>query len=170
MAKWQREDFMAAETEAKSADLKEMEARIRSGKREGHYYVALLGFRTYEAVVIYRLVRKGFAFSTFERFRKNTSLSQQDLSDLTQITARTLVRRREAGKLEPEESDRLLRASRIFARALELFEGDREAAKRWLSTPQVALGGLVPLELAKTDVGAQEVEFLVGRLEHGIPA
>ena len=115
-------------------------------------------------------MRKGFAFSTFERFRRNTSLSQQDLSDLTQIPARTLNRRREAGKLEPEESDRLLRASRIFGRALELFEGDREAAKHWLSTPQVALGGLVPLELAKTDVGAQEVEALVGRVEHGIPA
>ena len=69
----------------------------------------------------------------------------------------------------PEESDRLLRVSRVFGRALELFEGDRDAAATWLTSPQRALGGLVPFELAKTDVGAQEVERLVGRLEHGIP-
>ena len=56
------------------------------------------------------------------------------------------------------------------ARALELFEGDDEAARAWLLREQPALGGLRPLELAKSDVGAEEVEHLIGRLEHGIPA
>ena len=58
--------------------------------------------------------------------------------------------------------------SRVFARAIELFEGDDRAARRWLSAPQRALGGAVPLTLAKTEVGAREVERLVGRLEHGV--
>jgi hypothetical protein len=35
---------------------------------------------------------------------------------------------------------------------------------------QLATRNLVPLELAGTDVGALEVEHLIGRLEHGIPA
>jgi putative toxin-antitoxin system antitoxin component (TIGR02293 family) len=70
--------------------------------------------------------------------------------------------------LQPDESDRLLRVSRVFARAIELFEGDDRAARHWLSTPQRALGGAVPLTLAKTKVGAREVERLVGRLEHGV--
>lgn len=67
-----------------------------------------------------------------------------------------------------EESDRLVRASRIFGRALSLCEGDRDAAKHWLSEPQKALGGTVPLILARTEVGALEVERLIGRLEHGV--
>ena len=58
--------------------------------------------------------------------------------------------------------------SRIFGRALELFEGDAEAARQWLATPQGALGGERPMVLAKTDLGAREVEALVERLEHGV--
>jgi putative toxin-antitoxin system antitoxin component (TIGR02293 family) len=100
----------------------------------------------------------------------NTSLSTKALSELTQIPSRTLTRRKQEGKLDPEESDRLVRASRVFGRALELFEGDDNAARAWLSTEQPALGGLVPLELAQTDVGSQEVEHLIGRLEYGIPS
>ena len=57
---------------------------------------------------------------------------------------------------------------RVFGRALELFEGDSQAAERWLSSPRAALGGATPLELAKTEAGAREVEALIGRLEHGV--
>ena len=35
----------------------------------------------------------------------------------------------------------MLRASRVLGRTIELFEGDREAAKQWLTRPQRALGG-----------------------------
>lgn len=151
-------------------DLVEIQQRLKRGRREGHFYAALLGMRTYEPLAVYESVRKGFRYPVFERFQRNTMLSFAALAALTQISERTLARRKEQGRLEPEESDRLLRASRVYGRALELFEGDMAAASHWLSTPQRALGGLVPLELAKTDVGAQEVERLAGRLEHGIPA
>jgi putative toxin-antitoxin system antitoxin component (TIGR02293 family) len=57
---------------------------------------------------------------------------------------------------------------RILALAVELFEGDVKAAKKWLQTPQRALGGAVPLEFASTEAGAKEVENLIGRLEHGV--
>lgn len=87
------------------------------------------------------------------------------LAELAQIPPRTLARRKEEGRLDPDESDRLLRASRVFGRALALFEGDVDAARTWLSAEQPALGGMAPLELATTDVGAREVENLIGRLE-----
>ena len=41
-------------------------------------------------------------------------------------------------------------------------------ARRWLSSPQRALGGSTPLSLARTEVGAGLVEDLIGRLEHGV--
>lgn len=59
--------------------------------------------------------------------------------------------------------------ARVIARAIELFEGDRAAARIWLTTHHRALGDHTPLEFAKTDVGAIEIENLIGRLEHGIP-
>lgn len=153
-----------------TADLTEIQSRIRSGRTEGHFYVALLGLRTYQPLALDRHVRKGLAFSSFLRFQRSTGLSARAVADLIQIPPRTLTRRKSEGKLAPEESDRLVRASRIFGRAMELFEGDREAARTWLTSAQPALAGLVPLELARTDVGANEVESLIGRLEYGIPS
>jgi len=38
----------------------------------------------------------------------------------------------------------------------------------WLTRAQPALGGAIPLELAKTGLGTREVEALIGRLEHGV--
>ncbi|HEY5939731.1 MAG TPA: antitoxin Xre/MbcA/ParS toxin-binding domain-containing protein [Gemmatimonadales bacterium] len=153
-----------------TADLSEIRSRIRSGRTEGHFYVALLGLRGYEPLALYRHVRKGLAYSSFVRFQRNTSLSARTIAELIQIPTRTLTRRKAEGKLAPEESDRLVRAARIFGRAMELFEGDSDAARMWLTSAQPALGGLVPLELARTDVGASEVENLTGRLEYGIPS
>ncbi len=65
-------------------------------------------------------------------------------------------------------SDHRLRASRVFAKALELFEGDRDAASEWMQTPLPALGGERPIDIARTELGAWQVENLVGRIEHGV--
>jgi len=153
-----------------SADLAEVRARLHAGARAEHFYAALLGLRTYEPLRLYQQVRRGLTYGAFERLQRNTALSARTLAELAEIPARTLARRREEGRLDPDESDRLLRVARVFGRALELFEVDAAAARAWLTAPQPALGGLVPLELARTDVGAREVEHLVGRLEHGIPS
>jgi len=91
-----------------------------------------------------------------------------EMADLAQIKIRTLSRRKARGRLEPDESDRLLRVARVFGKALELFEGDDEAARRWFSKPHKVLGGMSPAEMSKTDIGGLEVERLIGRLEHGV--
>lgn len=153
-----------------NADIEVVQDRISSGRRQGHHYVALLGLRTYDPIKIYERVRDGFSYSAFEHFQRNASLSAGALAELTQIPPRTLARRREQGRLEPDESDRLVRFARVFGRVLELFEGATDSARAWLSAPQRALGGATPLALAATDVGANEVLNLIGRLEHGIPA
>lgn len=155
---------------AGTPDLAEIQSRIRSGRTEGHFYVALLGLRTYEPLALDRQVRKGLAYSSFTRFQRNTGLAAASVAELIQISIRTLTRRKAEGKFTPEESDRLVRGARVFGRAMELFEGDMTEARGWLSAPQPALGGLIPVEFARTEVGAGEVESLLGRLEHGIPS
>ncbi|HUF27303.1 MAG TPA: antitoxin Xre/MbcA/ParS toxin-binding domain-containing protein [Gemmatimonadaceae bacterium] len=161
---------MANTAEMRTADLAEIRGRIRAGATQGHYYLALLGLRVYEPLRVYQAVRKGFSYAAFERLQRNTGLPARALADFAQIPSRTLARRRGEGRLEPEESDRLVRIARVFGHALGLFEGDVEAARQWLTAEQPALGNIVPLELARTEVGAAEVEQLIGRLEHGIPA
>jgi putative toxin-antitoxin system antitoxin component (TIGR02293 family) len=63
----------------------------------------------------------------------------------------------------------LVRLSRVVGLALQLFEGGLEEARVWLLSPHAALGNAIPLEFAANEVGAREVENLIGRLEHGIP-
>lgn len=62
----------------------------------------------------------------------------------------------------------LSRLLRIFGRAVELFEGDAEKAGRWLRQPRAALGGVTPLNRAKTSGGAESVEAFIWQLEQGI--
>lgn len=149
-------------------DLSGLLESIRGGKNGAYAYVALLGLKDVDPVKVLRLVQKGLSYRTVERFQRNLSLSLAQLTEIVQIPPTTLTRRREKGRLTPEESDRLMRAARLFAKALELFEGDGPAAKEWLSNPQIALGGERPLTISRTDVGAREVEAVIDRLEHGV--
>jgi putative toxin-antitoxin system antitoxin component (TIGR02293 family) len=131
-------------------------------------YVVLLGLDTLDSPSLMRVAERGIPYGTFDQFRQNTSLSVEETMTFIGIPRRTLTRRKREGTFPPDEADRLLRSARLFARTLELFDGDRDAAAAWLTTPQPGLGGRRPLDLARSDVGAREVERLVGRLEHGV--
>lgn len=152
-----------------SADVAELWKHGRSGHRGGHYYVALFGLRRYDPLDVVEQIHRGLSYSAFERFQRNTDLPYRVLAQAVDIPERTLARRKEAGRFESDETDRLVRTSRIVARAIELFEGSSVAARNWLTKPVMALGGRTPIEFASTDVGATEVESLIGRLAHGIP-
>lgn len=162
-------------TETTSPEVETFLERVRSagvgggGQGSHHLYVLLLGMhQALDTAMLVREIEKGLPFRFFTNLQRHMALPLKELANITQIKYRTLSRRKEAGRLEPDESDRLLRLTRIFGRALELFEGSEEAARRWLSKPQRALGGATPLEMAKTEIGALEVERLIGRLEHGV--
>ncbi len=161
---------MIAIAERNSADLTELSNHIRTGHREGHYYVSLFGFRNYDPVHVVEQIARGFSYAAFERFLRNTDFHPRVLAAVVGIPERTLARRKRTGRFSPEESDRLARVARIFARAVELFEGDASKAREWLTSPAHALGGEAPLNFASTDLGAIEVENVIGRLEYGIPS
>jgi len=70
--------------------------------------------------------------------------------------------------LTPHESERLLRLALVFEKTVDLFEGNADAARDWLNTSNKALAGESPLAMVETEIGAREVEDLIGRLEHGV--
>ena len=110
----------------------------------------------------------GLPFAALGRFQKASGLPLGTLAALLRIPPRTLVRRRAAGRLAPEESERLLRVATVFEQAVALFEGDVAVARGWLTRPKKAFAGETPMHLARTEIGAREVERLIGRLEHGV--
>jgi putative toxin-antitoxin system antitoxin component (TIGR02293 family) len=111
---------------------------------------------------------EGFEISALARFQKAIGLSLGEVAELVGIPPRTMVRRRAAGRLGPDESERLLRFSTLFEQVMDLFEGDLDAARHWLMTPKKALDGETPLRFARTEIGGREVEALIGGLEHGV--
>jgi putative toxin-antitoxin system antitoxin component (TIGR02293 family) len=131
-------------------------------------YAGYLGLRPAGPLDLVRHISRGLSFHAFEQLRAALDLPLADLAGLIGIPARTLHRRKEEGRLQPDESDRLVRLSRVWGRSVELFEGDAAEARHWLGSPRAALGGQTPLALSCTEVGAREVESLIGRLEHGV--
>ena len=154
---------------AAPANVRRTQQEIRTRPTKEHFYAALLGLSTFDAAGLHDRVTSGLSYSALERLRKAVDLPLSQLAELIRVPTRTLARRKETGRLEPEESDRLLRLSRIVGLTLRLFEGDLSETRRWLSTSHPALANEAPLAMAKTEVGAREVEHLIGRLEHGIP-
>jgi putative toxin-antitoxin system antitoxin component (TIGR02293 family) len=140
---------------------------VESGGSE-HGYVRLMGLAPADSGRLIELVEEGLPFASLECFGENAGFSQGELSELIQVKPRTLSRRKSEGRLRPDESDRLLRLCRVFGEALDLFEGDASAAREWLHSSLPALGGAVPLRMARTEVGAREVERVIGRIEHGV--
>jgi putative toxin-antitoxin system antitoxin component (TIGR02293 family) len=143
--------------------------QVTADPQRAHAYVSLLGLRTYDTAQLHSRVREGLSYEAFERLRRVLNLPASGAAKLVQIPPRTLARRKEAKRFEPEESDRLIRLSRLVGLALQLFEGDLEETRSWLTTAHTALADQAPLEFATTGIGAREVENLIGRLEHGIP-
>ena len=120
-----------------------------------------------EAAYIVERVRDGLPFSEFTAMREMLGLTEDRLGQLIGIPKATLHRRKKAMHLDRLESDRLVRYGRLFQRATAALGGEA-AARSWLTAPAIAFHDETPLDYADTEIGAREVEALLGRLEHGV--
>ena len=114
-----------------------------------------------------RQIQKGLRFSELQTLQNSLDLPFEQLAAKLCISRSTLHRRKAAGRLSPDESDKVMRLSRLLDHAAKVF-GDVEKARAWLKFPQVGLGGAVPLDYAQTEVGAREVDDLLGRIDYGV--
>ena len=137
-------------------------------EKEPISYAKLIGIKASDRMELSEKVQVGFPVKSFISLTKTMELSNKQLAELVQISSRTLNRRLKEGILKADESERLLRFSRIFTMATNLFEGDSSSAQNWLRNSNRALGGESPLEASKTEEGSREVENLINRLEHGV--
>src|SRR5215469_17144043 len=114
-----------------------------------------------------RQIQKGLPFSQLQALRKQLDLPLDKLASRLSISRATLHRRKNAGRLSPDESDKVMRFSRLLEHAAAVF-GKLERGRAWLKFPQYGLGGAVPLDYAKTEIGAREVDNLLGQIDYGV--
>ena len=131
------------------------------------------GLRSKSAVVemtpakLIEVIRIGLPVRELDALQASLRVPMDKLAPKLGISKATLHRRKARGRLGLEESDHVVRYARIMGKAVEVMEGE-EPARRWLTSPQIGLGGAVPLDYAETEVGAREVEDLLGRIEYGV--
>jgi putative toxin-antitoxin system antitoxin component (TIGR02293 family) len=123
--------------------------------------------RVYPGSII-QFLKGGVPYAAVSRFQKASRLSLESISRATQISLRTLARRKIEGRLNRLESERLFRLARLFEKAVNYHEGDVDAARAWMESPKPALGNESPLGMAESELGAREVEDLLDRLEYGV--
>jgi putative toxin-antitoxin system antitoxin component (TIGR02293 family) len=110
----------------------------------------------------------GLPFRELLELQTRLAVSADKLAPMLGISKATFHRRKGgAAKLPPAVSDRVVRYARLLGQALRVF-GNLDSAKQWLGAPQFGLGGAVPLDYARSEVGAREVENLLGRIEYGV--
>ncbi len=112
-------------------------------------------------------VRAGLPFDSLETVMRRFGIRREEVSAALDLPLRTFSRRKRERRLSADESDRLYRLARIAARASEVL-GDEDKASSWLHRPNRALAGESPVSLLDTDLGARQVEDVLGRIEYGV--
>lgn len=124
-----------------------------------------------KALSLGTIIETGAPAASLRRIMEELKISKKDMLVYIDMSPATYARRtKRQSRLTTTETDRVYRYTRLLSLATNMFHGDRDEARRWLKSPAYAFKGETPLEHARTEFGAHEVETLIGRIEHGIPS
>ena len=115
------------------------------------------------------VVEKGLPKSTLERTVRHVVTDRSEARQFIDRIVSPATYKRRKTLLKPDESEKVARLARIIATAEEVW-GNPEDARRFLTSPHAGLGGERPLDLAQSELGAQEVEEELWKLMYGLPA
>src|SRR6266480_4718696 len=104
-----------------------------------------VGGKSMHPTELIQRIQKGLRFSELKTLQDTLDLPFEKLAAKLCISRSTLQRRKASGRLSPDESDKVIRFSRLLRHATAVF-GDVERARAWLKHPQVGLGGGTTLE------------------------
>jgi putative toxin-antitoxin system antitoxin component (TIGR02293 family) len=129
---------------------------------------AMLGIKPVKSTLdLAPQIQKGLPFSSLARVSKHLNITASLMNSALGMANRTAARRAQEKKLSPVESERLVRLTRVLAEAKHVL-GSEEKARRWLLKPSRAFGGMIPIRMLITDIGATFVFEELGRIEHGV--
>jgi len=112
------------------------------------------------------LIRNGVSGDSITRLADLINIPKNDVYNLLNLKART-AQRQVSRNLDADKSGHLVQITRILQRCVEVFE-DLEKAKRWLKSPNYALGNQIPLNLLDTTEGIELVRDTLTRIEYGV--
>ncbi len=113
---------------------------------------------------------EGVSVNKAERIRVRAGLEEELFSRILGYSKVHYKRLQKNPKtlLREVASNRLYRFAQILEHAIELYDGDEKTALKWLKAPNPAFGNETPIEMLKSEVGADMVDRLITQLELGI--
>jgi putative toxin-antitoxin system antitoxin component (TIGR02293 family) len=117
-------------------------------------------FRSYRDLD--RLIHEGLPVSAFRYVIESLEQPEKMVLEVIGISRTSLGRRKRSGRLGFVDSERAVRLGAVIALG-KVALGSTCAAGQWLLKRNGVLGGMVPLKLLQTDVGARQVEAVLGR-------
>lgn len=113
-------------------------------------------------------VKDGLSVKIFHKTTSLMGVTQTRMCKALKMSSSTLQRRKRDGRFTAAESARLYNFIEVFARAIDLFEGDRIAAAEWITKEAPGLGYKRPIDMIDFHINTQAVLDLITRLEHGV--
>lgn len=112
-------------------------------------------------------ISEGLSTYVLEVIRRDLQLSNSELAHVVSISPRTLARRKKEVRLPSDESERAYRVARLIEIATDIL-GSKDETQGWMKEHNFALGNQRPLDLIRTEPGAQLVERTLRQIQHGI--
>jgi len=119
-----------------------------------------------DSMQVITLIRNGVSGDAISRLADLINIPKNDIYNLLNLKART-AQRQVSKNLDADKSGHLVQITRILQRCVEVFE-DLEKAKRWLKSPNYALGNQIPLNLLDPPEGIELVRDTLTRIEYGV--
>lgn len=95
-------------------------------------------------------------------------ISREALAAAMGVPPRTIYRRlEEKKKLDPVQTEKLVRIARVTAAASTTFLNS-DKGREWIKRPNRALSGKRPIDLLDNEAGAELVDDILGRIREGI--
>lgn len=108
-------------------------------------------------------LRAGLPVEEIEVLRAGLNLPMAKVVPLLGMSKATWHRRKLLGRLDPAESDRVVRLARLLGKAIQVLESVA-TARLWLASRQVGLGGVAPLDTRKLKLARVKWRIFLGVL------
>lgn len=115
-----------------------------------------------------RLIAQGLPKQALRAMVEHLTSDRQVAARLMAEVVPPATYKRRRSNFTLAESERIERLARVAAAAEEVWE-DQEEAREFLGAKHPMLDNRTPLDVARTELGARRVEYLLASIVYGLP-
>ncbi|MEA1910235.1 MAG: antitoxin Xre/MbcA/ParS toxin-binding domain-containing protein [Spirochaetota bacterium] len=120
-----------------------------------------------ETVQVIKSLELGISAAAIEEIASYLDITINELMEYLHISLSTWNRRKKAGKLDFNLSDKVFQVSKLLEYAENVF-GNSEKVSFWFKRPSIVFENLQPVELIGSLSGINLIKDELIRIEHGV--